>query len=416
MIHCAVLAQPSPGAEELLRYLTETCPAALEKKSTNGDTPLLVACRMGRRKFIEILIEANADQSVKNLNGENIVHATLTKNPVAHQLRGVLDLFDKDLRTHLFSQRKNLAQDGTTPLHTWVYSVSRGNTPDFGVYEPHSRYQNNSSASAITNADSCKVVETLKVLLEYCNGEHLDALDGAGDTCLHTAIMYERPSLVKVLVDTQPSLLFRENAVGRTPAELAHDLFIGSRFKEPAQYYRSYWGEPKHKLLEQDFSAFADGGQSKYKTPKDITPVIQSLGLSGEYEAKEVLSLRGALGVANDVKETLSAGVVSYLMWDVCYTSMVNHPDKRRLVSLNEANDVAKRLGETFTKSRYFSIEARRDEDEDEDSETRVNDRTKHDFAVEQMKSRLLLAWKVSRTAAKEWGWSKCSECKDYHE
>jgi ankyrin repeat protein len=68
-------------------------------------------------------------------------------------------------------------------------------------------------------------LDVLQLLLELSgpDGNGLEMLNGAGDTCLHTAIMHHHVAVAKALIDFKPSLLYRENAVGRTPAEVAYD-------------------------------------------------------------------------------------------------------------------------------------------------------------------------------------------------
>jgi hypothetical protein len=72
---------------------------------------------------------------------------------------------------------------------------------------------------------------------------------------------------------------------------------------------------------------------------------------------------------------------------------MQKYPGNRRLVTLNEANDVAKRLGEKYSASRYFSVQARIEDGED-DSEEKENNTTV-DYAVKVMNVRLSRAWHV---------------------
>ncbi|KAI9171446.1 ankyrin repeat [Paramyrothecium foliicola] len=208
VIHCAVMATPENRSYELLEYLVETYPQSLEKKTTTGDTPLMIACRLGRLRYVELLLKANADQSTKNANGENIVHAAIAGVPTAHRLRPLLELFDKDLRSHLFQQRNSLQNDGLTPLHAWIIAASGG----------ANSYNNSQAYSERKDA-----VEVLKLLLEYSQGCELSMLNAAGDTCLHTAIMRAQLALVKAIVDFQPRLLYRENAVG--PANSARKTY-----------------------------------------------------------------------------------------------------------------------------------------------------------------------------------------------
>jgi hypothetical protein len=89
----------------------------------------------------------------------------------------------------------------------------------------------------------------------------------------------------------------------------------------------------------------------------------------------------------------LGGRTIDEVLWDLCRTAMQKHPGSRRLVSLNEANDVAKRLGEKYSASRYFSVQARVDDEDDDGEEKEANNTI--DFAVQEMKSRLGWAWRT---------------------
>src|SRR5690606_10154066 len=67
----------------------------------------------------------------------------------------------------------------------------------------------------------------------YSEGQGLDMLNAAGDTSLHMAIMGRQLAIAKVLVDYKPSLLYRENAVGRTPAEVAYETLTALKLWKP---------------------------------------------------------------------------------------------------------------------------------------------------------------------------------------
>ncbi len=79
---------------------------------------------------------------------------------------------------------------------------------------------------------------------------------------------------------------------------------------------------------------------------------------------------------------------------------MEKNPDRRRLVSLGEANDVAKRLGESYSSSRYFSIQARGEDEEEENGEQ--DPEPASDFSARAAQSRWNDQW-------------ICSECLKRH-
>ncbi|KAM0251165.1 hypothetical protein ACHAP5_001762 [Fusarium lateritium] len=400
VIHCAVLAQSGDKADELLEFLVETCPDFIEKKNSEGETPLLVACRLGRIDAVKILLAANADQSVRNQKGENIVHAAISCNPKAHQLRELLDLLDPDLRSHLFLQRKNLSENGTTPLHTWVSRASgreAGNNSrndwrrysGYGWNMPYDR-------------DEKELVSMLNLLLEYSKGEELEMLNGAGDTCLHTAIMTDMLAVVRVLVQFKPSLLYRENAVGRTPAEVAQDQLTGQKFTmpdKPSLNGQDHVGDIVKKYEEDFVHETAVDGRI-FEQTRDL---LQELGLSDTYKSNDVpmiLASMGVEGYRSENNNKLGGRTIDEVLWDLCRTAIQKHPGSRRLVSLNEANDVAKRLGEKYAASRYFSVQARVDDEDDDGEEKEANNTV--DFAVQETNSRLSQAWTAVQRSEEE--------------
>ncbi|EWY93871.1 hypothetical protein FOYG_06841 [Fusarium oxysporum NRRL 32931] len=392
VIHCAVLAYPGDNANELLDYLVETCPDFIEKKNSEGDTPLMVACRLGRIDAVKILLAANADQSARNQRGENILHAAIERSPKAYQLRELLDLLDSGLRSHLFLQRKNLNENGTTPVHAWISQVS-GMTLGADNRNNYRRYNGSGYAKPYIGQEK-ELVQMLKLLLEYSKGEELEMLNGAGDTCLHTAIMTGMIAAVRVLVEFKPSLVYRENAVGRTPAELAHDKLTSQKFTMPDKPSIKDRNRVHDTLRKNSEEFIQEAAMDAHSTEQRRS--LESLGLSDTYKPQEVPLILASMGVEkNRSSKRLESRSIDLVLWDLCRTTMKQHPGKRRLVSLNEANDVAKRLGEKYSASRYFSVQARVDDEEVDPDEKESG--TTIDFAVQEMKSRLSQAWETKR-------------------
>ncbi|PWI66622.1 hypothetical protein PCL_04760 [Purpureocillium lilacinum] len=414
VIHCAVLSTVTKESVELLEYLVKACPEFIEKKTASGDTPLMVACSLGRIEYVKTLLAAGADQSTRNASGENIVHASLKGNPTAAQVKLLMEILDSDLRKHLFLQRKSLEQNGTTPLHTWISRVcglsDSGETPSY--YHYNSNYYNQTPSEY---RDQEVVVAMAKLLLEYSNGEELDMLNGAGETCLHTAVKREVISLVRVLVDFKPQLLFRENAVGRTPAEIAHDQLQSQTFEKPNSRYWNRTSRTVDDLINKSVGDFAVDAEAKNSDSDTIKDKLRNLGLSGDYDKEDLVPLLAAMGTGDGKSgSSPGSGTMKKVIWDFCATALSNNSGKRRLVSLNEANDVARRLGEKHTPSRYFSVENRKDEDDEEQGSQDGKDDTT-DFVVREMQQRRGRAWAFSEYEAEKLGISKCEDCGSYH-
>lgn len=264
------------------------------------------------------------------------------------------------------------------------------------------------------------MVDVLNLLLEYSNGgQGLDMLNGAGDTCLHTAIMRGHIAIAKVLIDFKPSLLYRENAVGRTPAEVAYDNLTSYQLAKPERIYLDK-NNGFDKIARKSLDSFAQDAQDaqdaelKANELEVMKAKLERLGLSGDYKAKELRSILGSMGLAGN---SAPDRVDKALIVDLCKTAMRKHPRSRRLVSLNEANDVARRLGEQETRSRYFSVQTRKDDDGDEDADDQ-EDKSMDDFAVKELAKRLNSAWTIEQDEeiALQRGLEKCSGCEKYHD
>ncbi|ORY62245.1 uncharacterized protein BCR38DRAFT_235854 [Pseudomassariella vexata] len=334
VIHCAVMGPLADETNRVIKYLIQVCPLSLETKSDHGYTPLYLACLLGRVQFAKTLIEAGADQSVKDTSFNNIIHAALTNGPELDQLQELLDLLDPEFRSDLFLQRNHLTHNGDTPVHFWLKTANPS---------PHNW--------GYRAEENLKNVEILKMLLKYSGGHDLEAFNGSGMTCLHSAVLRQLPEHMKVMLEHNPKLLYRENSVGRTPAEIAYDRFIFRKVSRPAGVQLTY---ENHNMSVVN------------KSPE--------------------LFLKPSLDSAKEIQE---------LVWEVAQEYLLKFPGKRRLVSLNEANDVARRLGESYAWQRYYSksnntaVDAGNDDREDED---KPEDKDS-DFVTAQYATRKSLAW-----------------------
>lgn len=364
---------------------------------------------------MKILLEGNADQSARNAKGENILHKILAGNPSAHRLRPLLESLDSDLRAHLFLQRKNLSENGTAPLQAWVAQVCGADKP---TSSRNSYYAYRWDPLPYEKREK-DVLDVLQLLLEFSNeGSGLDMLNGAGDTCLHTAIMHRQVTIAKALIDFKPSLLYRENAVGRTPAEVAYDTLTSAQLAKP-ENISTERGDTIGQFSRRAASEFAADAVVKALVPSDVKTQLEGLGLSGDYSAEELTAIHGSTGLAGDKPARRAEDALAkQAIWDFCHTAIQKHAGTRRLVSLNEANDVARRLGEQETGSRYFSIQARKDEYEDEEDKEDKDDKNADDFAAKELSSRLNTAWRAcfDEEHAKELELEKCDKCELWHE
>lgn len=309
VIHAAIMGPNHTRVERLVRYLAKVYPSSLEAKDVSGMTPLCVATSLGRLNLIKILIEHGADQSVKDSNWNNLVHIALSTGPKAPQLRAFLELLDPELRYHLLKERNSLrTSDGRTPLHQLVGSHTFSGFN--GTLQEHS--------------------EQLLVLLEYSKGEELDYLDGTGDTPLHTLLIRgKHPRLARQVLELNPQLLYRENAVGQTPAELAHSMYVQACMTCPPRSGHRY-GDTSiaGELIRRTPEVFAVQAQIRTKRSEAGSEQVSRGGPN-----ERLLRAQQKYNLANEFA--------------------ARFPGKRRLVSLHEANDVARRIGETYQGQRY---------------------------------------------------------------
>lgn len=282
-VHAAIMGPSDVRATKIVKYLIKAQPAYLKAKDIEGKTPLAVAAELGRLNLVKILIAHGADQSIKDKHYNNIVHLALNGSPKASQLRTFLTLLDPKPRPFLLKERSGLdASHGRPAIHRWA----------------------GSSPSTCPRSDN-ELLDELRVLLEFSKDADLLALDGQGDTVLHLLVRERKPpALIREIAETDPRSLFRENVVGVTPAELAHDLYVRSCVEAPPlQQYSSLHG-----------NGAVDGLLNK--APE-------------QYERD---SVGGELPRVRQI-------------YDVVNELAALYPGERRLVSLNEANDVAERIG-----------------------------------------------------------------------
>ncbi|KAI0387323.1 ankyrin [Hypomontagnella monticulosa] len=367
VIHCAVMGPPGEKTNKLIEYLVKVCPSSLEARSDQGYTPLYLACLLGRVEFAKILINAGADQSVKDKDLNNIVHAALTNGPEPAKLRELLGLFDSELRAHMFLQRNNLTQGGDTPLHFWLKTAN----PVLQRWDYRNQYPYN-----LNNHENTENIKILSLLLEFSGGAELEILNGSGDTVLHTAVLRHLAGHVRVLLAQNPKLMFRENAVGRTPNEIAHDVFVGSKVEalQPITINENNNETLVNKLKKKCPATFLEGPR-----------VLDSVAIHRKERT-----------------------------WQITEECLAKVSGKRRLVSLNEANDVAKRLGESYSWQRYHQKVTPSDADQEEEQQEKKEEDKEADFVTMQYTTKRNSAW--SEKDLQVYMVPICSECGVRHQ
>lgn len=470
IIHAVITNSGRDDVSDLVSYLIKACPQALDAKSTkedsaspfNNETPLMQAVYLGRIELVKLLLEAGADPNVKTSSWRNILHAALLHRPPADKLKELLSLFDREAVIRMITERSSLSSDGRTPLHQWLQSI--------GVTDDHDR--------------SIAVFDLLVEMSSEAVTTALNLLNASGDTPLHDMLKSSYPctKMIRAVLDFQPSLLFRENAVGRTPIEVVHDELISSRVTPDNQnqrYYRSYgYGKEGYRYLldlkPKQFLANQKSDQEKWSREhvwqqgnkndhnaqmwdlcqeylaklSDSTPPPSSRSASPPVEGEgETTQAQQARAQSPPKRRKLTTETEGRLNAHVIAVNKLK--EKRTLVSLPEANDVAKRLGEMKMGSKYTYQLAPENENENENGQEEVqrfaDDETpfaskpdsrtwgdgvryggwRRGVHEEKKTSRKTyhangnVAWKELKKSdepeEESEGWSRCKYCEQYH-
>jgi ankyrin repeat protein len=300
LIHLALMSKPKrDGSNPALDFLVRALPHCIEEKDSRGNTPLQLAFQLQRYPAAKALIAAGANQLTRNAKGENILHTIMAN---FHNLHSITAPYSLTLPCLLRSVISLIAPGLVKPLLLEKYG---GENP--GSLTPLAQLiRHNPVAHEV---DGCSIIA---VLLEHSVGKDLEILDGAGDYPLHYLVRSKKTKLAKFVIDYNPSLLGMENATGQTPQDVANTSYLRWRMDKPPtvvnsnrSYYSHYRGEPKGILdqLPHEFVESEDG-----------------------------------------IDDSLADG--AFGMWKMCneMTAASANLNKRKLVSLFDANEVAKRL------------------------------------------------------------------------
>jgi hypothetical protein len=271
-----------------------------------------------------MLLDAGSDLTTRDNNGNNLIHGLLQRLPMDvkpddHKtMQKMLELLNPALRQEMMLDRNSYNSGAYTPLHNWL------------------RKDINQHANC-ENEKNCMGAMMLRTLLSHSNSEELYMVDGSGDTPVHDVVQAQNLNYLKIMLEAYPSCIWRENAVGRTPAELAMSVWLQSRVTSVPD---------------------VNAADNNYNSPWSLQP----------------LTYRRPEGF---VEETGSAETsVETRVWKLCQERMKVAPAKRKVISLNEANEVAKKLAatEASRKTRRRSRDDEEEEEEDEDEDDKKDD------------------------------------------
>ncbi|EFE42592.1 ankyrin repeat protein [Trichophyton verrucosum HKI 0517] len=299
LLHCAIMGRETDESLELVKYIIENVPGCLERKSSNGYTPLLLAFSKRRPRFAKVLIEAGANVEARDVLGNNILHILNKPNgsyrSLDTNLKELLDLIDPSVVSSLLTCRSADNPGALTPFAAWVNHLSS-----------HHRWVSGTP------------VQITKLLLDFAKptGQaHLELLDGSGNTPLHIAVRHKFTPIVRLMLECNPKLLTIENSTGTTPMDLVRDGWTTNATttspKLPERTTVPQWRKPDYSpaVLSKDPESFVSN--TKQETCDHSSLYKLCRGIWGQLNQK-----------------------------------------KRKLVSLLEANEVAKRV-ERRVRSRH---------------------------------------------------------------
>jgi ankyrin repeat protein len=302
LIHCVVLNKTDNNSLHLLRQLCKTHPEALQHRSSNGMTPLQLAFRLHRVAMIKVLLEAGVDQTCRDNDGANIVHSILSRNFVRldlgdlDRIRELLGLVDPRLLPSLFLERTTEGPGAATPLAYWMHQCVEG-----------------------SDGNDKDLEKFVRLILEFSKGEDLGIVNGEGDTPLHAAVRYGADAISGCMLEHRPELLFRENATGRIPYEMAEDAYLS----------KEVFNNPPSLQLEASTQYRYGHGLRRAMRSKDRQNVTDVLARQPQTFVEE----------PQDPRSTAEK------VWETCKEFADKAQGaKRKLVSLVEASEVAKRL------------------------------------------------------------------------
>ncbi|CAG7956753.1 unnamed protein product [Penicillium nalgiovense] len=326
VLHSAILSEPNDESVRLVQYLVDHHPECMEVRSTEGLTPLALAMSHHKVRFARILVDAGANQAVRDKEARNLLHLILVSDSgrickQSNRCTRLLDLLDKQLLPTMLTERAG--KGSRTPFSRWLHAQPHFTPEDPAIPRPPNTPQTDDEMiTCMTNL--------ILDLADSTDQKHLEVFDEAGNTPVHDAVKKGFPQVLGLLLDRRPEMLNRENATGTTPLEMAVDAWVNkSTSAPPVSPPGSTSTHPEwQNAIQRAPRFFIPGSRLKYDQEKE--------------------------------------------MLRVCQERAQQRPGKRRLVSLFEANEVAKRLaaaGRATGRRRFGSGDDHESTDSEDDPE-----------------------------------------------
>lgn len=319
----------------MVQYLVDHHPECLEVKSSEGHTPLALAVSLHRLSFVRILIQAGANQAARDTEGCNLLHlasCSISGSAARHvdKVSQLIDLMDQEHVSAMLTQRAG--EGSRTPYARWLHRYT-----DFDL-STEAHYQTSNLPSHRESTTS--ITKLFLTLGKSTNQKYLELLDGAGNTVVHDCVKRGFPQILEPILDFRPDLLYRENATGSTPLDMAVDAWVN-------------------------------------ETTRTV-PVAAVSSTNRRPEWQNITQRQPQYFIKDKDRRTKAQMMVEF-----CRKRAQQSPQKRKLVSLFEANEVAKRLAakgkgrgeeeddddDGYNGRRYGRYRHRREREEDEADE-----------------------------------------------
>jgi len=316
LAHLTIQGWNGKGSITVLDFWFSKFPELLEARCDDGLTPLLHAAHCRNDRAVKYMIAKGADLQATTNDGLNFVHIAFglknnlsVYNPLdmgmVENAKRLLSCLPKDVDIKQMIAHRTMYRDELATI--WHIFV------DIKTFLPGVEY-----------------------LLRISGGQGLDVFNGGGNLPIHhvsiassiekinfadffsthQVITKGRSQLAKLYIEARPDLLHKENAGGKTPLELATDLFLGNILKQTGEAVPSVYSNHRNDLVEELINA--TGYRGSFYRQRNNLPEAEEDG----YDAvQDVLKTRKVL-----------------------IEAVQKYQGARIRVSLNEVNELVHRL------------------------------------------------------------------------
>ncbi|PGH04470.1 hypothetical protein GX51_03461 [Blastomyces parvus] len=310
-LHCAILAPPSEEfGTSLIQFILKTFPGSLNTKNDTGYTPLHLAFGGRRIMAARMLVEAGADQTARDNDGHNMLHHIFTSinarvRDSPKLMKTLSEILDPEVVPILARQRSRS-------------EIGSGVRVRFARQTPLSQWLSQSKGTEVA---------ALKTILDITGGKELYVLNEQGNYPIHDVTKGEKIDFVRVLLERDPCMAGLENATGTTPLEVAENKLISHLIKR-------YFG------IERNISA---SGGIQYGSNGSVSNLYRYFTnrwrKDGEkFDSSQIYDSKGDKQLVS-IEDCTEGKIVQLLR-----NAATKSGKKRVLVSLQDANELVRRL------------------------------------------------------------------------